>query len=252
MNDGVIFDAGSISLLPGVLAESVWAPQPGLLKRERTRLQLVQAAIRVFSARGYADATMQEIATAASMTTGTVYNHFKTKEEVASAVALLLAHTLCRRITDSQQGVAEGAQRMAIGIRRYIWLAEQSPEWARMMLDVSAAAPEMLLELRDYVLADLRLGMKQKAFRVPSEMAAMDLINGTVQQAMRTVALGGAPGSHGREVASGVLRGLGMEWAEAKRTAQRALPPFPPMSGGPAAQANTVVAPAKKAKRAAP
>jgi len=82
-------------------------------------------------------------------------------------------------------------------------------------------------------------------------MAAMDLINGTVQQAMRTVALGGAPGSHGREVASGVLRGLGMEWAEAKRTAQRALPPFPPMNAGPAARADAAMARAKKAKRAA-
>ncbi|MDM0109743.1 TetR/AcrR family transcriptional regulator [Variovorax sp. J22R24] len=240
--------------MPEVLAESVWAPRPGLLKRERTRLQLVQAAIRVFSTRGYADATMQEIASVASMTTGTVYNHFKTKEEVASAVALLLAHTLCRRITDSQQGVAEGAQRMAIGIQRYIWLAEQSPEWARMMLEVSAAAPEMVLEIRDYVLADLRLGVKQKAFRIPGETAAMDLINGTVQQAMRTVALGGVPASHGRDVASCVLRGLGMDWADAKQVAQRALPPFPPMDAVPAARAKASArkaAPVKKAKRAA-
>jgi AcrR family transcriptional regulator len=110
---------------------------------------------------------MQEIATAASMTTGTVYNHFKTKEEVASAVALLLAHAVPPH---HRQPARRRGRRAAYGdrIRRYIWLAEQSPEWARMMLDVSAAAPEMLLELRDYVLADLRLGMKQKAFRVPS------------------------------------------------------------------------------------
>ena len=162
---------------------------------------------------------MQELASVAGMTTGTVYNHFKTKEEVASAVALLLADTLCRRINDSQQGVAEGAQRMAIGNQRYIWLAEQSPQWALMMLDVAAAAPELLLEIRDYVLADLRLGVKQKVFRIPDEAAAMDLINGTVAQAMRSVALGLAPPKHGREVASCVLRGLGMDWAAAKEVA---------------------------------
>src|SRR5437868_15175972 len=124
MDDGVNFGLPSISPLPEDLAKSVWRPpQPGLLKRERTRVQLVQAAIKVFSARGYADATMQEIAGVAAMTTATVYNHFKTKEEVASAVALLLADTLCRRITDSQRGVEEGARRMAIGVQRYIWLA---------------------------------------------------------------------------------------------------------------------------------
>ena len=231
MDDGVNFGLPSISPLPEDLAKSVWRPpQPGLLKRERTRVQLVQAAIKVFSARGYADATMQEIAGVAAMTTATVYNHFKTKEEVASAVALLLADTLCRRITDSQRGVEEGAQRMAIGVQRYIWLAEESPRWALMMLDVSIAAPEMLLEIRDYALADLRLGVKQKAFRIPGEMAAMDMINGTVSQAMRTVAHGAAAAHHGREVAACVLRGLGMAWSDAKEVAHRPLPPFPGMS----------------------
>ncbi|CAN7706157.1 TetR/AcrR family transcriptional regulator [Variovorax sp. LjRoot84] len=222
--------------MPEALAESVWRPQLGLAKRERTRVQLVQAAIRVFTARGFAGATMQELAAVAGMTTGTVYNHFKTKEEVASAVALLLADTLCRRIADSQQGIAEGAQRMAIGNQRYIWLAGQSPQWALMMLDVAAAAPELLLEIRDYVLADLRLGVKQKAFRVPNEAAAMDLINGTVAQAMRSVALGLAPPNHGREVATCVLCGLGMEHAAAKEVAHRPLPPFPLMGEAPVAR----------------
>ena len=220
----------SIPLLPEALAESVWRLRPGLAKRERTRVQLVQAAIKVFTARSFAGATMQELAAVAGMTTGTVYNHFKTKEEVASAVALLLADTLCRRIADSQQGIAEGAQRMAIGNQRYIWLAEQSPQWALMMLEVAAAAPELLLEIRDYVLADLRLGVRQKAFRISNEAAAMDLINGTVTQAMRSVALGLAPPNHGREVAACVLRGLGMDWAAAKEVAHRPLPPFPPMA----------------------
>lgn len=237
MDDAVNFGVPSIPLLPDALAESVWRPQPGLAKRERTRVQLVQAAIRVFTARGFAAATMQELAAVAGMTTGTVYNHFKTKEEVARAVALLLADTLCRRIDDSQQGIAEGAQRMAIGNQRYIWLAEQSPQWALMTLDVAAAAPELLLEIRHYVLADLRLGVKQKAFRIPSEAAAMDLINGTITQAMRSVALGLAPPNHGPEVATCVLRGLGMEAAAAKEVAHRPLPPFPPIGEAPAARA---------------
>ncbi|VTU41122.1 DNA-binding transcriptional repressor AcrR [Variovorax sp. PBS-H4] len=209
-------------------------------------MQLVQAAIRVFTTRGFAAATMQELAAVAGMTTGTVYNHFKTKDEVARAVAVLLADSLCRRIGESQQGITEGAHRMAIGNQRYIWLAEQSPQWALMTLDVAAAAPELLLEIRHYVLADLRLGVKQKAFRIPGEAAAMDLINGTIAQAMRSVALGLAPPNHGREVATCVLRGLGMEAAAAREVAHRPLPPFPPMGAAPASRKK----PGAKAKRA--
>ncbi|MDQ0568287.1 AcrR family transcriptional regulator [Variovorax paradoxus] len=224
--------ASSIQL-PAALADSLAVPRPGLLKRERTRLQLVQAAIKVFSARGYAAATMQEIAAVAGMTTGTVYNHFKTKEEVAGAVALWLADTLCQRISDSQNGVAEGAQRMAIGIRRYIWLAQESPAWALLMLEISAAAPQLVLEIQHYALADLRLAIKQKSFRVPSEAAAMDVLSGSVSQAMRSVAMGGSPANHGRDVATCLLRAFGMEPAAAKEVAGRPLPPFPPLAGGP-------------------
>jgi AcrR family transcriptional regulator len=233
----------SMPPLPAALIEGLLAPGTGLPKRGRTRAQLVQAAIQVFSARGVAAATMQEIAAVAGMTTGTVYNHFKTKEEVASGVAVLLAESLCRRIADSQALVKEGAQRMAIGNQRYIWLAQESPAWALMMLDVSVVAPELLLKIREYALADLRLGVRQKSFRVPSEAAAMDLINGSVAQAMRSVALGLAPASHARDVASCVLRGLGMAAADAAEVAQRPLPPFPALGDVPSAQ------PARKAVR---
>lgn len=251
--DGPIYSLPLISPLPKDLSESVWRPPPaGLLKRARTRVQLVQAAIRVFSARGYAEATMREIASAASMTTATVYNHFKTKDDVARAVALQLAETLCARIAASQQGVEEGAHRLGIGIRRYIWLAEVSPQWALMILDVSSAQPGFPFDIRNHALADLRLGVSQKAFRVSCEMAAADLINGTVSQAMRTVAHGGVREHHGREVTCGILRGLGMGWAEAREIARRPMPAFPALAPLPAPQVTSADAPAarKSASRA--
>ena len=200
---------------------------PGLPKRERTRAQLVDAAIKVYAARGVAAATVQEIADVAGMTTGTVYNHFKTKVEVTSEVALRLAATLSARIAESQSGVKEGAERMAIGGRRYVWLAEVAPQWALLMLDVAAAAPELLLHIRQYVLADLRLGVKQKAFRIASEEVAMDFINGAGIQAMRSVALGLAPAAHGADMAACVLRALGVPFAQAEEIAHRPLPDFP-------------------------
>ncbi|MGR4868613.1 TetR/AcrR family transcriptional regulator [Variovorax sp. LARHSF232] len=200
---------------------------PGLPKRERTRAQLVDAAIKVYAARGVAAATVQEIADVAGMTTGTVYNHFRTKEEVTSEVALRLAATLSARIAESQAGVKEGAERMAIGGRRYVWLAEVAPQWALLMLDVAAAAPELLVHIRQYVLADLRLGVKQKAFRIASEEVAMDFINGAGMQAMRSVALGLAPATHGADMAACVLRALGVPFAQAEEIAHRPLPDFP-------------------------
>jgi AcrR family transcriptional regulator len=213
--------------LPIALSAGLESLARGLPKRDRTRAQLVDAAIKVFSARGVAAGTIQEIAGVAGMTTGTVYNHFKTKEEVLREVALRLATTLCTRIAESQAGVKEGAERMAIGGRRYAWLAEVAPQWALLMLDVAAATPELLGHIRDYALADLRRGVKEKAFRIASEEAAMDLINGAGTQAMRTIALGLAKPSHGADIAACVLRGLGVPHDKAEEIARRPLPDFP-------------------------
>ncbi|SEO28073.1 transcriptional regulator, TetR family [Rhodospirillales bacterium URHD0017] len=214
-----------LSALPPALAEA--AAGRRLAKRERTRRQVIAAAIGVLTQRGSALATMQEIAAAADVAPATLYNHFRTKDDLLQGVALHVAETLCRRIAESYAHVRDAAERMAIGNRRYIWLAEQSPGWALLVLDIGLAVPPLAQRVTQDARADLRLGLKQKRFRVASEAAAMDLISGTVSQAMRSVALGLAPARHDVAVAATVLRGLGMAADEALALARRPLPEFP-------------------------
>lgn len=71
---------------------------PGLRTRagngmNRTRAGLLAGAARAFAERGVRRATMQSIAAAAGVSKATLYNHFRTKEEV---VAELLAVELDR------------------------------------------------------------------------------------------------------------------------------------------------------------
>jgi AcrR family transcriptional regulator len=212
--------------LPPEIAGALDLGMEGAGKRDRTRLHLLMAALEVYSRRGVADTTIQEIAAVSGVANGTVYNHFKSREEVVEGVASLLALTLCRRISASYEQVTEGAERMAIGNRRYMWLAEKSPAWALLLLQVAAATPLLANDVQQYALADLRLGVKQKAFKPVSEAAAMDLINGTITRAMLTIAQGQAPANHAVAVAATVLRGLGMPPDDALAVAKRPLPPF--------------------------
>ena len=87
--------------LPAWLGDPMDEPGARLGKRDRTRRQLIAAAVKVLATRGVAGATVQEIASVAEMTPGTVYNHFDTKDDVIQAVALWIAETLCRRIAES-------------------------------------------------------------------------------------------------------------------------------------------------------
>jgi AcrR family transcriptional regulator len=217
---------GSLRDLPPELAGAMLAVEGRLPKRERTRRQLLIAAVQVFSERGINDGTIQEIAERAGMAPTTVYNHFRTRDEVVHEVAAWLAQTLCLTIAASYDHIRQAAERMSIGNRRYIWLAERSPAWAMLLLSVMDAAPQQTLRILAYPLADLRLGVAQKAFRIASEQAGMDLIGGTVAQGMRSVARGAAGADHGTAIATTVLRGLGVPADKAAEVASRPLPEF--------------------------
>jgi AcrR family transcriptional regulator len=197
-----------------------------LPKRERTRRDLMRAALAVLNERGVAAATVQEMAAAAGVANGTFYNHFATREALFEAIVVWLVDSYCRHIDESYAHIEDGAERMAIGNRRYVLFAVESPEWVRLILGLQDAGASMVAHTAPYALRDLKLGLKQKRFRFASEAAAMDLIAGTVMQAMRRVAAGEAGKSHACATAATVLRGLGMAYDEAEEVARRALPPL--------------------------
>ena len=220
------FSGLSIADLPSPLAEAIATVPPGLGKRQRTRRQLLLAAVRVFAVRGIANTTIQEIAQQAEMTTGTVYNHFESREAIVAAVAAWFTGTMCESIQQSQRNVARGAQRMAIGQRRYAWLARASPRWTTALLDVSRNASMLTAQIADYALADLRLGVAQKDFRVPDERAAMALVMGVGLKTMVDIVSGGMPDDYDVATTTIVLRGLGMPFERAAEFAARPLPPL--------------------------
>jgi TetR/AcrR family acrAB operon transcriptional repressor len=68
---------------------------------ELTRATVLKAALSVFSAKGYAAATLDDIATAAKVTRGAIYWHFKGKAD--------LYDTLIRELSDRGQSLARDA-----------------------------------------------------------------------------------------------------------------------------------------------
>lgn len=197
-----------------------------LPKRERTRRDLMRAALAVLNERGVAAATVQEMAAAAGVANGTFYNHFATREVLFEAIVVWLVDSYCRHIGESYAHIEDGAERMAIGNRRYVLFAADSPEWVRLMLGLHDAGAPWAAHTMPYALRDLKLGLRQKRFRIASEEAAMDLIAGTIIQAMRRVAAGEAGKAHAAATAATVLRGLGMGYDEAAEVARRPLPPL--------------------------
>jgi AcrR family transcriptional regulator len=210
--------------LPGILRSRDTPPR--LPKRERTRRQIIAASIDVFSKRGRAETTMVQIADEAGITTGTVYNHFKTKTDIVRAVAVSIAETIRERSAPARATLATAAEQIAAGCRRYLGLARSSPAWALVILDVASVDPTFRKTIGGFVRTELRRGLRRKEFTVVGEAAALDLVIGTTMEGMRRIALGTVGPQHAGAVTATILRGLGVSPAKARTLATRPLPLF--------------------------
>jgi AcrR family transcriptional regulator len=67
-------------------------------ERERRRQQIIVAAKRVFSDKGFNKATMEDIASEAELSPGTLYLYFKNKEELYASLSLRILQYLNIRV----------------------------------------------------------------------------------------------------------------------------------------------------------
>jgi AcrR family transcriptional regulator len=94
-------------------------------RQQLTRQRLLQAAQRVFAERGYAGATVPEIARVAGFTTGAVYSNFEGKEELFLTLMDKAMRTFAQRRADAMRGVTSTRER----------LRRAAAQWAQFLRD---------------------------------------------------------------------------------------------------------------------
>jgi AcrR family transcriptional regulator len=164
------------------------------------------------------------LAEEAKLANGTVYNYFRSREEVMEATGVYLADNFSERIAATYAKLDNGAQRVAIGMRWFVRHGKEDQVWGRAVARISDTAKAMKSILANYIRTDLRLGKKQGLFTYDDEKVALDLILGTVLAAVRTAAEGPFISDHPEKCAEMVLRALGVSPSRSKRFAHMALP----------------------------
>lgn len=116
-----------------------WTPERRL---ERTRALLLDAAEAEFAEKGFAAATLDEIANTAGYTKGAIYKHFTTKEDLF----LALSDRYWRRYFDNFSEVLTGATEM--GPRE---LDEVAQRWRQLSIDRGADHAALGIEFALYL-----------------------------------------------------------------------------------------------------
>ena len=96
-------------------------------EKESRRLQILEAAKKIFSSKGYNSATMEEIADAAELSPGTLYIYFKNKEELHTFLSI----DMLKHIAEDVEAVAQNDElpEMKLDNLRDVFIAvyEQDP-----------------------------------------------------------------------------------------------------------------------------
>lgn len=160
-------------------------------RRARTRAALLLAAGKVFAARGYHGATLEEVLTEAGVSKGALYHYFRSKEELFLA---LLEETLADRLNEADAVVADRvAEQSAIGAAadEFLQGVTRDPRWLPLLLEFLAygsrdsAARERVVErfmrpARERIAAILEQAGADKSLISVDELAVAGaaLING--------------------------------------------------------------------------
>ena len=86
-------------------------------EKERRRQQIMVAAKRVFSEKGFSKTTMEDIAREAELSTGTLYLYFKNKEELFASLSFRILQYLLIRIEHVTRETDKGPAEKLLDLR---------------------------------------------------------------------------------------------------------------------------------------
>ncbi|MES1950482.1 TetR family transcriptional regulator [Salinisphaera sp. S4-8] len=196
----------------------------GHKKKARTRQQLLDAALRIYARAGVGGLALNALAEEAGVSNGTIYNYFRSREQVLEAVGLELAIQLSEQILVASEAVDSGAERLCIAVRTFMNKALSDPDWTRALISVVRYAEGMRSALGSYLRADLQAGHRQGDFHYANEEMAMSIVISATLGAMNLLVEQGPVEHADRIAAKMVLQALGVPDEQARHIAELPLP----------------------------
>ncbi len=201
-------------------------------RQRRNRDALIAAACEIMTEKGVEAATMLEIAEAADVGAGTVYNYFKSKDDLAIAVLETLMHELGLRIEEVTDTFDDPAQVYAYGIRTVLDTATNDVRWAQMLNRSEVIADALFRMMGPFAIRDLRLASQAGRFEVSHADLVWRLTTHALIGASRAITTGQLPASASDQIIVRLLCMTGIGANAAVELAGRPRPALRTAPGG--------------------
>ncbi|MDO8330625.1 MAG: TetR/AcrR family transcriptional regulator [Fluviicoccus sp.] len=201
-------------------------------KRDRTRERLLTAAQELLLEGGFTMLGIQPLTERADVALGTIYNYFRTREEVADAVVEILISAFLRSMERITHGLTDPAEIMAASIRQTLFWMKPGNTFGRMLFLSGLPMTRYVYQTRQGFTRDMKEGIVAGRFTVAQEPVISSMIAGGVLAVLMDLFLGQVESEVIEQVAEQALMMLGLPPEEAQRIARLPLdlkdaPDFP-------------------------
>ncbi|MFX1496995.1 MAG: TetR/AcrR family transcriptional regulator [Promethearchaeota archaeon] len=120
-------------------------------ERELRRNQIVKAAEKLFLTKGYNDTKIEEVAYEASLSKGTVYNYFDSKEQLYLAIASITYQKLLEYTQKSIEGLKVGINKLNAFGKAFYTFSREYPNYAKVVhnYDSKTNLSKAIIEKKD-------------------------------------------------------------------------------------------------------
>ena len=203
----------------------------GALRREKTRIRLIESALGVFAEKGADAPTIDDFIAAAGVARGTFYNYFRTTEELLSAVAGESSDEVLAVIDPLVRAIDDPAQRVVVGSRLYMGMAARYPLWGAFITRVGTKRGSRGRLLDEYLMRDLQMALDAGRFDVADVVVARDIALGSIMYGIDTLLSGEAPVDYAEQSMYALMRAFGIGTREARKLAYAPIADPPPPRG---------------------
>ena len=193
-------------------------------QRARTEARLLDAARRLVAQRGLDAMTMSEVASAAGVAAGTIYNYFPTVPALIQRLVEREIDSVGQRLDQVESAVQDPAEIYAVSVRLLVRHALSDPLWGQMYVRLGVAHPAVMAILGPRARRDIERGVSSGRFEVIDLDMAVASTFGSLSSAIDLVVTEQAREQLADHCAEGMLRMLGLPCAEAHEVVTRPLP----------------------------
>jgi AcrR family transcriptional regulator len=162
------------------------APSRFERRKERTRHELLAAAVGVLADKGFHDTKIADIANAADVGVGTFYLHFETKDALFDALVDETVRRLKAAVDEAQVASTDPIDRIRRANTAFCRFAAENREVFRIVFGHAAAYHDVIRRAQDLFAADIEQNMKDgiasgALSAVPTPVAAQAVVGMATQ-----------------------------------------------------------------------